>query len=725
MAAENLGATESERSAAKVGLATKGRSCNGETALSARKQTEESAPLTRADVERLVEERTAELARVNERLRGEIEDHEQAKEASRKSRGLYRELVEGTDNLVTRVDGDGKFTFVNRTAARVFGVKPEDCLGVSAFDFMHPEDRERTQEWFARCVRDQVPSATIENRQVSRTGEVRHMLWTCNFHFDESGKVTDVGSIARDMTERKLAEEESQEAADLNQLFLDSLPPVAMLLRPHSREIVACNKAGEKVGATPGKTCYETWGQSGKPCPWCLAPKVWKTGKAQHLQSEGVGRVWDAHWIPVTDDLYLHYAYDITDQKKAERELAEAKEAAEAANRAKSAFLANMSHEIRTPMSAIMGFTDLLLSLDPPLAERRQHLQTIHRNAGRLLTIINDILDLTKIEAEKIELRPTDCSPSEIVEEVRSLLLIRANEKRLGVQVDYAFPLPRTIRTDPLRLRQILVNLLGNAIKFTERGVVKIFVRCVREDGGAPRMQFEVTDTGIGMSDEDISQLFRPFAQADESMTRRYGGTGLGLSISQRLARLLGGRVEVLSEAGRGSTFTLTIDPGPLDDGAMLESPAAISVGSKTPQKERKDHKLHGRILLAEDDDAIQKLLSRFLEQSGLEVDLASDGRIAYEKAVESKAAGKPYDLILMDMRMPEMDGYEVTRRLRREGWRGPIIAQTAYALVGDREKCLEAGCDDYLSKPMNAAELFGSVAEHLGRAASEGSGLR
>jgi len=290
----------------------------------------------------------------------------------------------------------------------------------------------------------------------------------------------------------------------------------------------------------------------------------------------------------------------------------------------------------------------------------------------------------------------------------------RANEKHLNLEVTYVDPLPSVIRTDPIKLRQILVNLVGNAIKFTDSGGVHLTVRWVRSVGARSQMQFEVADSGIGISEGGMRRLFEPFSQADMSSTRRFGGTGLGLSISQRLAEMLGGRIEVRSELGKGSTFTLTIDAGPAEEAAMPPSSAAPRKAEDRPLAEVYGS-LRGRVLLVEDVPEMTQLMRCTLAQTRLELDLAENGVVAYEKAMASITARDPYDLILMDIRMPVMNGYDATRRLRAEGWVGPIVALTAHSMRGDREKCLEAGCNDYLSKPVSQAAFFGVLERYLG----------
>ncbi|NQU24860.1 MAG: response regulator, partial [Candidatus Nealsonbacteria bacterium] len=389
---------------------------------------------------------------------------------------------------------------------------------------------------------------------------------------------------------------------------------------------------------------------------------------------------------------------------------------AELASVAKGEFLANMSHEIRTPMTAIMGFTDLLMSYEMSPSERREHLQTIQRNAENLLTIINDILDLSKIEADKIELERADCTPQEIVDGVVSLMKIRANAKNLSLDGEYVYPLPAVIHTDAVRLRQILVNLVGNAVKFTEQGRVRITVRyAAGSEGSPPQLAFEVTDTGIGMEPEDMDRLFQPFVQVDASHTRRFGGTGLGLSISGRLAKMLGGRIDVQSRPGRGSTFTVSIDPGPMDNVPLLDSRPSATDYRRPPVDLPPGQVLSGRVLLVEDSPDIRHMVLLVLQRWGLETDVACNGRIACEKALQSKAVGSPYDLILMDIQLPEMDGYQATQYLRHHDWTGPVVALTAHAMSGDRQRCLAAGCDDYVPKPITAEELLETLAGYLG----------
>ena len=397
-------------------------------------------------------------------------------------------------------------------------------------------------------------------------------------------------------------------------------------------------------------------------------------------------------------------------------ELEKARSAAEAATLAKTAFLANMSHELRTPLTAILGFAELLKSPTQTAEEHDQCIATIDRNGQHLLAIINDILDLSKIEAGKLEIERTDYSPVQMVSDITSLFQNWAEGKCLRFRATYPGPLPRIIRTDPTRLRQILVNLVGNAIKFTETGHVEVRVSLEQQtEGIGNQLQFAVIDTGIGMDAEQQAKLFQAFSQADSSTTRQYGGTGLGLTISRRLAQMLGGDIKVTSDEGRGSTFTLSVATGPLDDIEIIEHPNGVTKKGLAPKvSEQSAALLNSHILLAEDGPDNQRLISFVLRKAGAQVTIAENGRIAYETAIEAWQNAQPFDVILMDMQMPELDGYEATSLLRRSGYIGPIIAVTAHAMSDDRQKCIDAGCDDYTTKPINRAHLIQFISQYL-----------
>jgi signal transduction histidine kinase len=397
------------------------------------------------------------------------------------------------------------------------------------------------------------------------------------------------------------------------------------------------------------------------------------------------------------------------------QELVTAKSVADAANQAKSSFLANMSHEIRTPMAAIIGYADLLLDPRQSSSDRLDYTNTIRRNGEHLLMLINDILDHSKIESGKFAVARESCCPCQVLSDVASLMRVRAVEKFIRLDVRTEGPIPATIKTDPARLRQILINLVGNAIKFTDEGWVRLIMRLEGDDTDPGTIRFDVIDTGIGMSREQMGRLFQPFVQADNSTTRRFGGTGLGLTISRRLAEMLGGRIEVDSSPGRGSTFSLFIDPGPLQGVPRLDNcREALQGASLNTPRNLDATTLQGRVLLVDDGHDNRRLLSVYLREAGAEVALAENGRIGCDLALAAAAAGEPFGVILMDMQMPELDGYGAAARLRGKGYGGAIVALTAHAMAEDRERCLNAGCTDYLSKPVRREQLLSMVARYL-----------
>ena len=397
-------------------------------------------------------------------------------------------------------------------------------------------------------------------------------------------------------------------------------------------------------------------------------------------------------------------------QKQADEAVNRIRQEAELANMAKSAFLANTSHEIRTPMNAILGYAEMLMNRALPEEDRMNCVSTIRRNGEHLLAILNDILDISKIEAQKLAVEKIDCNLPQLLADVIALTRPGAKKKGLRFEVEFDAVLPCRVQTDPLRTKQVLLNLIGNAIKFTESGEIRI--RVIREISYfSHQIRFEITDTGIGMTAEQLAKLFEPFTQADASMTRRFGGTGLGLTISRRLARLLGGDIDCKSDVGVGTTFTFRVDGGPRLGVPLLEKLTVdqLPTGADEVSKIGPDMYLVGRVLLAEDGEDNRELVSSYLNAAGLEVTLAANGKLA----VDASKAG-PFDLVLLDMQMPEMDGYAAAREMRAAGLRMPIIALTANAMTEDRARCLQAGCTEYLSKPISRSQLLATLRRFL-----------
>ena len=404
-------------------------------------------------------------------------------------------------------------------------------------------------------------------------------------------------------------------------------------------------------------------------------------------------------------------------EEEAQRALVAARDAATSASRTKSLFVANVSHEIRTPMTAILGYTDILAEPELTETERRDAIETLRRNGHHLLALINDMLDLSKIEAGGLEVRLSETSPISVAQHVVALLRERARVKGLLLDLELGSDVPELIHTDALRLQQILVNLVGNAIKFTEQGGVRLSVSRDPEQGLRPeRLRFEVSDSGIGIAPVDSERVFAPFSQADPSASRRYGGTGLGLAISRGLAQQLGGTLELDSELGRGSTFRLLVPVGErrgsLASDARLE--AELAARGAAPAREMPS--LRGRVLVAEDGPDNQRLIERLLTRTGLTVQLVADGRAAIEAALRAEREGRAFDAVIMDMQMPELDGYAATQALRDGGYARPIIALSAHAMVEDRERCLACGCNAFAAKPIDRRALLELLAEHLNK---------
>jgi len=401
------------------------------------------------------------------------------------------------------------------------------------------------------------------------------------------------------------------------------------------------------------------------------------------------------------------FTRDITLTRNLISDLSISRQRAERASEAKSAFLANMSHEIRTPMTAILGYVDVLARPETPESLCLESIETIRRNGEHLLQVINDILDHSTIESGNMTIEMSNVSPRAIVEESVELLRVQASKKGLSLRLDCRDSVPETVRTDEVRLRQILINLIGNALKFTESGGVCVIVSAGR-DGADQLLSVSVEDSGIGIPASAIADLFTPFAQADSSSSRRRGGTGLGLCISRSMAHLLGGEITVASDPGRGSVFTLLISTEGSSQSVANEP--AVQRGEAPPR----DRPVHGpgnltgrRVLLVEDGVDNQRLIIHHLRnRQGADVTLAENGQESLERIREANDAGRPFELVLMDMQMPEMDGFTAARLIREGGHLVPVIALTANAMSGDRERCIDAGCDDFASKPIDFDEL-------------------
>jgi signal transduction histidine kinase/CheY-like chemotaxis protein len=409
---------------------------------------------------------------------------------------------------------------------------------------------------------------------------------------------------------------------------------------------------------------------------------------------------------PTRDGGRVGLRTDISHLKAIESDLRVAKDQAEAANQSKTGFLANMSHEIRTPMTAILGFTDVLLE-SACSSEQASMLNTIKRNGEHLLSLINDILDLSKIEAGKVEISRERVDVVAICHDVVQSLMWKAREKEITFELDIHDRIPHIIWADPLRIRQIILNLCGNAIKFTDKGVVSLSVQ-VRTTGPEHQLQIDVRDTGIGMSPEECKRVFQPFEQADDSTTRRFGGTGLGLTISRRLAELLGGTLQVTSNRGEGSLFTFCL---PLEIADNIDIPlhqcAASSAGIKPDRLlDRME------ILLAEDGLDNQRLIAHVLRKAGATVAIANNGEEVIRAIEARENEGGCFQLVLMDMQMPVRDGYSATREIVQRWPSLPVAAITAHTMSTDREACLQAGCCAYLSKPIDRKELIATCAD-------------
>ena len=687
------------------------------------------ATLILHQIAKIVAERRVILADL-QRHRNHLD--ELVKERTRELEQLTREhelILTSAGEGIYGLDREGRISFVNPAAAHMVGWEVEELLGASHHGLIHHTKADGT----AYALEDCPIHATVEKGEVYRAE--RDVFWRkdgTSFSVSfistpvrEGNEVIGAVVTYQDTTARDAIEQELRESETRLRTLLDCSPVGLVIVNAAMHTIVDANPAaleliGRERDEVIGCVCHQYIcpNDEGK-CPITDLGELVNTSERVLLARDGKRPILKTV-VPITLSGRPHLIesfVDITDYKRIQGELKRAKEAAEAANRTKSEFLANMSHEIRTPMTAILGFADVLLDREVregTSSENREAAETVKRNGEYLLGIINDILDLSKIEAGKMKVERIPVSPCALISEVASLMRVRADAKGLPFHVEYASPLPETVQTDPTRLRQILINILGNAIKFTETGSVRLITELVRE-GDTPILQCDVVDTGVGMPAEQAARLFRPFTQADASTSRRFGGTGLGLVISKRFAEMLGGDVTLVeTRPGFGTCFRVQVATGSLDGVPMIADPARATVVSAHEERTVPDSNLPAlegcRILLAEDGPDNQRLIAHVLRKAGGEVTVVENGELALHAALAARDAGQSFDVILMDMQMPVMDGYQATQRLRDDGYDEPIVALTAHAMLGDRDKCLAAGCNDYATKPIKRDQLLKSI---------------
>ena len=432
---------------------------------------------------------------------------------------------------------------------------------------------------------------------------------------------------------------------------------------------------------------------------------------ASRLIIVGAIITWVAVWFSLvfstTVTKKIQYHQDAEDELNfANQILIEAKDLAEKANKTKSDFLSNMSHEIRTPLTSIIGFAESCLDSDQSLKERSKAIKTIIRSGKHLLHIINEILDFSKVEAGKLEVEMMPVSIVEVLDDINQLILIMAEEKGLTFGINYAYPLPDKIISDPLRIKQILINLCSNAIKFTKQGHVYLNVSYLTETS---TLIFKIIDTGIGMSEAQQEKIFKPFEQADSSTTRKFGGSGLGLALSQKLANMLDGEISVESTLNKGSHFTLKLNVTEAEDSQYIHDSAYKRIIEKPKEAMIEIPRLNGRVLVAEDNEDIQELIKLIMNKVGVELKIVCSGKDAVNEAFKTE-----YDLVFMDIQMPVMDGLTAMTELKQHGYRIPVIAMTANAMKKDRDIYNEIGFNGFISKPIDRSELYLLLKQYL-----------
>jgi PAS domain S-box-containing protein len=643
-----------------------------------------------------------------------------AQKALREADERYRSLVNNIPDVVWMVDEQQRITFASPNVEKMLGLPPEEFYrrGARAWlEFIHPDDLETARAGF-----EQLFTAgklfDVKLRAVRADGT---WIWAHarSVGTHEGGGVKYASGLLSDITEQVRAQDALTQSEQKYRLLFER--NMAGVFRcSQLGNFLDCNEAAARILGYDSREDL-----IGRPATDAFIDLADKNSVDQKMTQQGsifnqeirLRRKDGSHvWVmsntsvvegPMGPEVEGTFV-DITARKEAEEHMRLAKEAAEAASRAKSEFLANMSHEIRTPMNGVIGMTGLALETDLN-EEQREYLTTVKSSAEALLHIINDILDFSKIEARKLELERVPFSVRDVVRATTRELSVQAQQKKLSLLCHFSSDLPQTEIGDPGRLRQVLMNLIGNAIKFTEHGEIMVVAKKLTDAPGENTLQFSVSDTGIGVPAEKQKTIFEAFVQADSSSTRQYGGTGLGLTIASQLVALMGGRIWLESDPGKGSTFHFTACFGSATEN--LQNAAANGNGHQELRAASAVEQRKLRILIAEDNLVNSRLATRLVAKQGHSAVVVGTGKAAL-KALEDET----FDLVLMDVQMPDMDGFEATSAIREQerGTRKhlPIIAMTAHAMSGDRERCLEAGMDAYVTKPVDAKKLLAAISD-------------
>jgi PAS domain S-box-containing protein len=651
------------------------------------------------------------------RIYTDITARREAERAVRKSEALYRLLAENATDMIVRIGLDGVRRYVSPASREITGYEPEELLGGHIIGSVHPDERAMAQEALERFRRGETERQIVTFRVRRKDDRYIWVESRRRLVRGTDGEPIEIVAVVRDISIRKAVEDALHASEARYRLLAESTSDMIMLQRS-SREQTYISPAVQQVLGHPpeyftSRSIADAIHPDNRERVEALFESLGpanSTGLSVHRMRHAQGHdVWVEvlyRWTRADDGspIVIASGRDVTERQRQAEELQAAKEAAEQASEAKTQFLATMSHEIRTPLNGVLGHADLLLEDRTLAPAHRRHLERIQSAGDALLTIVNDILDLSRIEAGRIDLDPRPFAIRNLVDNV--FAIVRQLAERKGLLLDFAIDarIPARVIGDESRLRQILLNLLNNAIKFTATGRVCLFVDWTGSADGPDRIVFRVEDTGIGIPAEKQALIFDRFSQVDSTTSREFGGTGLGLAISRRLVELMAGTIAVESTPGRGTVFSFSV---------VLPAAHEGEIGTSTdPSAEFQPNS--SRILLVEDNDINQEIAAAVLRRAGFTVTVASGGQEALG-ALEAEPEG--FDLVLMDMQMPGMDGLTATRRIRElpgRAGRIPIIAMTANVLPAQVQACREAGMNDHIGKPFRRAELLAALGRWL-----------